>query len=156
MCRLGLREEATCDRCNDPQADFLHLTWWCPGVSHFWEKVFQEISKILRQEITPDPALVLLGYSKNLPKATRRLVDMALLVAKRRVAMCWLRRPVPTNTQWSKDLLYCCTQSENYSELLSPRSRPKNFWGLYNIYLKAAQYTATADTSVDTVPPSPN
>lgn len=79
--------------------------------------------------------LALLGVSKTLPKVIRRLVDIGLLIARHRVAVCWSRGPPPSLTCWSKDMLYSCTQTENYSELLRPLRRPKNFWKLYRTYL---------------------
>lgn len=129
--RYGLKD-ATCERCHCELADFLHLAWHCPGVAAFWRTVFKELSLIVETEIQPDPALALIGYSKPFPKKIRRLLDMGLLMARRRVALHWMRGPLPTMTQWSQDLLYCCTQTENFSELLPPKSRPKTF-GAYTL-----------------------
>lgn len=98
----------------------------------------------MEQEIPRDPALALLGYSKHLPKGIRRPVDLGLLLARRRLAMHWMRGPTPTLSQWARDVLYCSTQTENYSELLPPRNRQKNFWGLYKTYL-----TTTGETRGD-------
>lgn len=86
--RFGLRADAACDSCRAAEAGFLHLAWNCPGMSHFWGKIFQEISKIVGTEISPDPELALLGYTRGLLKAIRRMVDLGLLMAKQRVAMC--------------------------------------------------------------------
>lgn len=133
--RYGMREDSACDRCHFPVADLMHLAWTCPGIANFWDKVFRELSSIIDCELLPAPAAALLGYTKPMPKATRKLIDMGLLMAKRRVAICWMRGPLPTLKQWSHYLLYCCTQSENFSELLPPQSRLKNFWGLYTAYM---------------------
>lgn len=62
------------------------------------------------------------------------------------MATCWMRGPLPTKGRWARELQYCCTQTELYSELLPPRSRPKNFWALYKEYLQANE-EANSDTS---------
>lgn len=134
MHRYGLSESADCPRCYYSPADFMHLAWQCPGIATYWEGIFGELSRIMDQNILQDPALALLGYSKPLPKGIRRTVDMGLLLARRRLAMHWMRGPLPKISQWMHDVLYCSTQTEQYSELLPPRSRPKNFWGLYHTY----------------------
>lgn len=150
--RYGLRDDATCDRCRFSSADFLHLACNCPGIALFWGKIFRELSSIVAFDIPPDPALALIGYSETFPKQIRRLLDMGLLMAKRRVALHWMKGPLPTVTQWSRDLLYCCTQTETFSELLPPRSRPKNFWGLYTAYLmqQESDTTQEAEAIIDT------
>lgn len=133
--RYGLKEDASCEHCKCELADFMHLAWQCLGVATFWKAVFRELSSIVDLDIQPNPTLALVGYSKPFPKKIRRLLDMGLLIARRRVALNWMKGPTPTMTQWSQDLLYCCTQTETFSELLPPQSRPKNFWSLYTTYL---------------------
>lgn len=135
--RYGLRQSAECERCHEPVADFMHLAWYCPGVLQYWVYIFTAINTILDLQLTPDPALALLGYSRGLPVAVRRLTDMGMLIARRVVARCWMRGPLPTAKRWANDMLYCCTQSELYSDLLPPMSQPKNFWGLYLTHFKA-------------------
>lgn len=133
--RYGLRESAACERCSADPADFFHLAWQCPGIHKFWELIFQELERITDTVLAMDPLPVLLGYSKLLPPAIRRLVDMGLLIAKRQIALHWKKGPTPTITQWVHDMPYCSTQTETFSELLPPSSWPKNLWGLYTTYM---------------------
>lgn len=132
--RFGLRDADACDRCMTQRADFFHLAWECPGVHQYWTNIFHEISDMIGIETVADPLIALLGYTRDMPKAARRLVAMSTLMAKRRLAMCWMRGPLPTIAHWRKDLHYCNTQTENYNDLLPPKSRPKNYWGLYKEY----------------------
>lgn len=136
MHRYGLTDSAACIRCTAEPAGFFHLAWQCPNIFKFWESVFLELRRITDTPLEINPLLALLGYSKPLPPGIRRLIDMGLLLAKRQVALHWMKGPPPTMTQWAKDMLYCSTQTEAYSDLLPPRNRPKNFWGLYLTYVR--------------------
>lgn len=128
-------------------AGFMHLAWTCPMIESFWHQIFFKLSEITQDTIHPDPLLALLGYSKKLKKSIRCLIDMGLLVAKRVLAIHWSRGSPPTIAQWSRDMIYCNTQTEAYSELLSPRSRPKIFWSLYNDHMTAQPQESPATTS---------
>lgn len=149
--RFGLRDSPACERCSCQNADFYHLAWTCPEIHKFWNAIFKELGEITEQGLTPDPLTALLGYTKQIPKGIRRLVDMGLLLPKCRVAMCWARGPNPTIAQWAHDMLYCSTQTENFSDLLPLRSRPKNFWGLYKAYAaaKAAERENTTNITAE-------
>lgn len=142
LFRYGLRDTDKCDRCPLTGADFLHVAWDCPLVASFWVQVFQDLTDITGLSLDPDPVLALLGYTKPLPKAVRKLVAMGLVLAKRRVAIRWMRGPAPKISDWHKDMLFCHTQTETYSELLPPASRPKSFWSLYVHYNITHQATA--------------
>lgn len=112
------------------------LAWLCPSIANFWILIFSKLSEITGETLRPDPLLALLCFSKRIRKDIRRLIDMGLLMAKWVVAIHWACGPPPTLTHWPRDMLFCNTQTEAYSELLPPRSRPKNFWGLYKSYLE--------------------
>lgn len=46
-----------------------------------------------------------------------------------------MRGPLPTITEWKKDLAYCSTQSDHYNALMPVRCAPKYIWGPYRQYL---------------------
>lgn len=76
---------------------------------------------------------------------------MGLLIAKSPSLTLDAWSP-PTLSQWSRDMIYCNTQAEVYSELLPPRSRPKNFWNLYNDYLLTQTQEETTQSSPVVMP----
>lgn len=91
--RFGLRDTPACEQCATQTADFYHLAWSCPEIFTYCEAIFRVLGKITEQVVTPDPTIALLCYTKQISKNVRILVDMGLLLAKRRVAMCWSRPP---------------------------------------------------------------
>lgn len=139
LFRYGLRDTDSCERCSAPGADFMHLAWGCPPVQDFWSQVFSTLSAITGLPLEPSPLLALLGYTKPIVKDARNLIAMGLLLARRRVAMRWMRGRAPTTAEWHRDMTYCHTQSDTYNELLPPTSRPKTFWSLYTQYTLAHQ-----------------
>lgn len=141
LFRYGLRDTDRCVRCNATGADFLHVAWLCPAVEKFWRHIFQLLTDITGLLIAPDPLLALLGYTKPLRKGVRKLVAMGLLLAKRRIAIRWMRGPAPTIAEWDRDMLFCNTQSDRHNEFLLPSNRPTSFWGLYTQYNLARQNT---------------
>lgn len=93
------------------------------------------LPKMLGCDLPEEPLVALLGFDKLISKGVRKLTAIGLLLAKRRVAMRWMRGPLPTIAEWKTDLAYCSTQSETYNELMPVRCTPKDIWGPYRQYL---------------------
>lgn len=72
------------------------------------------------------PLVTLLGYTKPIAKSYRKYLDIALIMAKRRVAYRWGRGRAPKFKEWLTDLLYCQEQLTHYADLLPRASRPRD------------------------------
>lgn len=131
LYRYGLRGTDNCLRCDAPNAHFLHLAWDCAGIRNFWREVIGVVNTMLGCDISETPLVAILGYDKLIPKGVRKLTATGLMLAKRRVAMRWMKAPLPTLAEWKTDLEYCSTQSEAYNELMPLRCAPKDIWGPY-------------------------
>ncbi|KAJ1203234.1 hypothetical protein NDU88_007026 [Pleurodeles waltl] len=99
----GLREDARCGRCHAPDADFLHLAWTCEAVRFFWGEVMRVITGMTGLDLPFSPVVVLLD---GVPSEWRRLVGMLLLLAKRRVVVCWGRGRAPRKDDWLQDAVF--------------------------------------------------
>ncbi|KAJ1128267.1 hypothetical protein NDU88_006646 [Pleurodeles waltl] len=137
LCAMGLRADDICVRCRAPAADFLHLAWACPELYVYWKTVFCEISEMIGQEISPSPVMALLGEMSGVQTAMRHLAGMMLLLAKRRVSICWGRIRSPRASDWLRDAAYCQEQLTNYWELMLAGSRPRDIWAPLRSYLES-------------------
>ncbi|KAJ1155203.1 hypothetical protein NDU88_007938 [Pleurodeles waltl] len=86
---MGLRADAHCERCRAPDAGFLLLASECAEVYAFWVEVMCMITEMTGSELPISHKIVLLGCVGEVRQTYRRLVSLLLLLAKRRVAMCW-------------------------------------------------------------------
>ena len=127
--KLGLRGDSYCQRCGEGEAGFLHLAWSCPPIYSYWSQVLEVMHRMIGEDIDWSPLIVLLGCVMDLPRHCRRLVALGLVVAKRRLAMRWMRGPIPTLREWQTDMLYCNTQTDTYREMMPIHGAPKDFWG---------------------------
>lgn len=133
--KMGLSTHDRCARCSASKADFSHLAWLCPQVHTYWCEVCAIISEIVSSQVSPDPLLCLLGFVKFHPDATRRLTAMLLVLARRRVSMCWGRRLAPKATLWVEDTSRCQTLLTEFWDLLPTKYRPHDIWGPLVSYL---------------------
>ena len=73
------------------------MTWTCPRLQEFWNKVGRVISRVLGCEITLTPRSALLGITFELggSRGDRSFIGMATLVAKRDIARNWMSSQPP-------------------------------------------------------------
>lgn len=133
--RFKLASSDCCERCGQPQADFFHLAWVCPQIHEFWSQVLAALEDMTSVAMRNDPLMALLGYTAHIPVPYRKYVNIALLLAKRRVACRWGRGRAPKFKMWLADLVYCQDQLKIYGETLPNASRPRDIWGPLQIYL---------------------
>lgn len=69
-----------------------------------------------------------MGYVDTLPKSNCRFTAVALILAKRKIAIRWGSRQKPTIKGWLKSMSYCNIMSELHAELQPPTCRPKDVW----------------------------
>ena len=87
-----------------------------------------------------------MGYIREIPKQSSRMVAMGLIIAKRRLAMRWMKGPLPTIREWHSDMLYCNIQSDNYRELIPEQSAPRDFRDPYREYLLYRKEVSPTDS----------
>ena len=101
----------TCDKCRGDDATLIHQYWMCPQLQPFWGNVFNTLSIILQRDLDPDPLIALLGTAggEDLPLtcAESRMVDFALLMARRAVLLRWRDAAPPVPSQWLRDIMSC-------------------------------------------------
>ncbi|KAJ1176629.1 hypothetical protein NDU88_001900 [Pleurodeles waltl] len=80
-----------CPRCHSGNANFLHMVWACPPVVEYWEMITETLNKITKGNTWRDMAHFLLGVTRRTPKnkSINKILDLALILAKRYLAMCW-------------------------------------------------------------------
>lgn len=74
------------------------------------------------------PFMALLGNVSPIPITYRRFTAIALLLAKREIALHWGNSVYPTTKAWLHSPTYCDLTSEVYSSLQPPTARPKDIW----------------------------
>lgn len=131
LYKYGLRDNATCKRCGQDQADFIHLAWNCDKIRQYWEQVIHLLMEVMLCNINCTPQLCLLCH---IPLKKTLLVIM-LLLAKRRVAMHWDSKRTPTIQTWITDTIYCKDNFLLYAEELPTAAKPANFWEPLTVYL---------------------
>ena len=101
----------TCDKCRSGDGTLIHQYWGCPKLQPYWEDVFKTLSDILHQNLDPDPVIALLGTAAGeglpLTRTECRMVDFALLLARRAILFKWKDAAPPTPRQWLRDIMSC-------------------------------------------------
>lgn len=133
--RFKLADSDRCERCGQSGAGFFHLAWGCPAIYEFWMQVLKALAEMTSEQIGADPLMALLGYTAHIPAPYWKYVNIALLLAKRRVACRWGRGRAPKFKTWIADLIYCQDQLKVYGETLPSASRPRDIWGPLQTYL---------------------
>lgn len=109
-------------KCGSPDADFAHMAWACLRILPLWTEVFHTLTDILEAPLLPSPRLGLLGLVSKAKRSCRRFVAIALLLAKKEVAINWGARSKPQRAAWLRNLAYCNLQTKIFSSLQPPSS----------------------------------
>lgn len=80
-----------CPRCKQADAGFLHMTWSCDIICAYWEGILDKIKEELVRVLAPTIEACLLGLFPRpiKQKVGNRLIDLALSLAKCRIALEW-------------------------------------------------------------------
>ena len=108
-------------------------------IQSYWTQVLDVLGKVGVGVVVWSPFVALLRYVKDIPKPYRRLIAIGLVIAKRRLAMRWIKGPCPTLQEWQSDMLYCSTQLDNYMEMMPIHRAPRDIWGPYRLHLLSVQ-----------------
>jgi len=91
LAKMGFTSEV-CTDCNHNSTDtYIHATWHCTPIKHFWEEVTQSLSTIVSCHITLSPSLCLLGDLTIITDKTinSKMLLIALTIAKKTILMNW-------------------------------------------------------------------
>lgn len=105
---MGFTDSEICPHCTLNTTDnYLHATWVCTPVKQFWNNITDFHSTLLSCHIPPSPALCLLGGMSNINIniTVRRILLIALTIAKKTILMNWKSRKKINITIW-KNLLF--------------------------------------------------
>lgn len=83
--------EISCPRCHSPAAHFHHMFWSCPALGQFWSEVLEHTHATTGLQGLQTWEAVSLGIFRK-PKQLKvsvRFASLALLLAKRSIAMKW-------------------------------------------------------------------
>ncbi|KAJ1119448.1 hypothetical protein NDU88_007634 [Pleurodeles waltl] len=129
--KAGLRPTAECPRCRYHTADFYHMVWTCPIIMAYWEKVVQEISEVLQEEVKRSPLPLLLGVmgDTELRRADRSFLGVACLVAKRDIMADWKARVAPALAKWRRGVDWCAQREKLVYEARGCLHKHKKIWG---------------------------
>lgn len=92
-----------CPRCGDPEASFIHMTWSCPLLQGFWEKVLADVNQAAGNTIPlrPETRLLNVTIDPSVGKYTKLLIAYATYYARREILLRWTP---PTITTWRNTL----------------------------------------------------
>lgn len=136
LFKFGLRTDASCIRCHNDRADFVHLAWACDPIRRYWENVVRILNTMIQTSIQCTIQTCVLGVVRDIRALKRKYCLIALLVAKRRISLVWGSKAIPTIEQWVKGLTYSRDQLHIYVDELPVRSKPKDYWIYLTDYLK--------------------
>ena len=85
------------------------MFWSCPKLDHYWASIFDPMSGLLGQPISPSPLVGLFGVALvhlGLTRAQSNSVAFLILLARGLILVKWKDCKPPTFTQWVKEVLY--------------------------------------------------
>lgn len=100
--------DPTCDRCKQAHATLLHMFWTCPKLHHFWQSIFNTLSKILMEQIDPSPLTALFGVTPqavNLSNCKSNMVAFCTLLARRLILLRWKDPLPPSYSHWIRETM---------------------------------------------------
>ena len=120
-----------CPKCPCPRADFLHITWTCPRLQHFWGRVEQTVSRVLGRDIilTPKTALLEITFEWGGSRGERRFLGMATMIAKRDIAKHWMAKQSPRLSTWRSGMDWVSKLEEPIYNARGCPQKHHRIWG---------------------------
>lgn len=100
--------DPSCDRCKQGPASLAHMFWNCPHIITYWDKVFINLSKILKKTLKPDPILALFGVNPvtvELSNNQKNMTRFILLLARRLILLNWKSTVAPSLSVLMKEVM---------------------------------------------------
>lgn len=85
--------------------DQTHIFWDCPTIHSFWKDIKGILENLLKVNISFDSQTFLLEiFPDNLSQDQAFLLHLLLMMARKRITICWLKPEPPTVTQWTQKI----------------------------------------------------
>lgn len=126
----------TCVKCSEERGTLFHCLWNCSKLQHFWKKIVQTISEVVKFKIPFNAKICVLGiYPKDFTISSwqKVLVDFGLLQARRMIALYWRKTDIPPKEVWMREMVTCITL-EKLTYIT--RGRIKDFEDLWKPFLE--------------------
>ncbi len=98
--KISISYSECCLRCKTEVGTLLHMFWSCSELETYWRNLIQTIDKIVNVRLPSHPRFMLLGDESILQFDQRknlRLVEMALISAKKCIAIQWKSEEPPSH-----------------------------------------------------------
>lgn len=106
LCRIGVRSDSCCPRCNLEDAHILHMFWECSTLGGFWREVLGFIHRVHHLQLPSDPKVCILGILADLDEDSPVFLSISrmLFQARKLIALHWLRPTPPTVREYTDRL----------------------------------------------------
>ena len=97
-----------CDKCQASPCNLSHMFFSCPLVFSFWQKFFEDISKILSLTVKVCPHIAIFGCPEDYNRYNSGQLDILAftsLLARRLLLLHWKSKKAPSNAKWRRDVM---------------------------------------------------
>ena len=91
--KMKLRASLSCDRCNHPHENLLHLLYECPGTQSFCQIVISWWNERRSENVTLNATDILYGYKSELN--TCLTLNHYVIIGKYQIFLSWLNKAYP-------------------------------------------------------------
>ena len=99
LYKMKLRTSPSCDRCNHPHENLLHLLYECPSTQIFWQMVIRWWNEKTWENVTLNATDILYGYKPELNICLA--LNHYVIIAKYHIFLSWLNKATPSFENFS-------------------------------------------------------
>ena len=99
LYKMKLRTSPSCDRCNHPHENLLHLLYECPSTQIFWQMVISWRNEKTWENVTLNATDILYGYKPVLNVCLA--LNHYVIIAKYHIFLSWLNKASPSFENFS-------------------------------------------------------
>ena len=116
---------------------FYHMWWTCPKVKDFWEKIYNELKKVMKVTFSKKPEAFLLSMTnEEIPSQDRVFFMYATTAARILLARTWKGEEIPTVEEWQMKLMDYMELAELTARIRDQREeKVSQDWKKYKDYL---------------------
>lgn len=140
--------DPTCERCHLAPASLAHTLWFCPNLHGYWSKVFEMLSSVLEQTISPSPFIALFGVlPPTIPLSSYKadFVAFITLIARRLILLRWKSANAPSFNSLIKDILYFMKMEKIRYSIKGSTRRFTKTWGYLSDYIEDLNLSSMTD-----------
>ncbi len=127
------------------------MFWSCSKLETYWRNIIQTIDKIVNIRLPSDPRFMLLGDDSILQFDQRknlRLVKMALIAAKKCIAIQWKSEEPPSHILWLREISSYVPIEKIMFNLKKKSSMFEKIWGRFIAYMNTLDVTLAENADV--------